>query len=32
LKDPRRLTFQVHGRKIFLAPLPRQRGPYYIRF
>ena len=31
LKD-RRLTFQVHGRKIFLVPLRRQGGPYYIRF
>ena len=31
LKD-RRLTLQVHGRKIFLVPLRRKRGPYYIRF
>jgi len=31
MKD-RRLLFQVHGRKFYLAPPRRAGGPYYIRF
>src|SRR5437016_5804342 len=31
MKD-RRLLFQVHGRKFYLAPPRRVGGPYYIRF
>jgi DUF1365 family protein len=28
----RRLLFHVHGRKFYLLPPLRLRGPYYIRF
>ena len=31
MKD-RRLVFDVHGRKFYLAPPRRPGGPYYIRF